>query len=257
MHVRVEGKGPVVVLLHGAFASLHTWNDWTSQLKKKYKVVRIDLPGFGLTGPNIKNDYSISSHVHYLKGVLDQLKIKKAHLVGSSLGGWIAWEFALTYPKVAQRLGLIGSAGFLSRRNVPEPFKLAVIPFAGAMVQYIVTKERVQHFVSQVFSDQSKIKPAMLDRYYDLFACDGNPEAFVHLVNQRFKDNTSHLKDIKNKTLVMWGEDDQWLPLNNAHRFVINMPQAELVTYEGVGHIPMEEIPRKSCKDMMRFLASA
>ena len=94
VHYRDEGKGFPIVLIHGTAASLHTWNDWTKELKKTNRVIRMDLPAFGITGPNKNADYSLQAYTDFLNSFIDKLKLEKFHLAGNSLGGNIAWNYA-------------------------------------------------------------------------------------------------------------------------------------------------------------------
>lgn len=254
VHFRVEGKGSPLLLIHGAFSSLHTFDQWASILSKKNQVIRLDLPGFGLSGSRIDHDYSMEKFVNFLSQFLQIIGIKKCHLVGSSLGGWLAWEFVLKYPGRVNKLALISSAGFLEDRNVPLPFKMARTPFIGKVIKYAVKKNVLEQFVRQVYADENKVTPELVDRYYDLFSRDGNPEAFLSLANGKYKDHTKKLKNIKCPTLILWGEEDIWLPLENGYKFRDRIPQAKLIIYEGVGHVPMEEIPIDTAKDLQAFL---
>ncbi|HWB61889.1 MAG TPA: alpha/beta hydrolase, partial [Chitinophagales bacterium] len=79
VHYRDEGAGYPVVLVHGMSSSLHTWEDWTKVLSKKYRVVRMDLPGYGLTGPNANNDYSAAYYVKFMQEFLDSMGIKDCY----------------------------------------------------------------------------------------------------------------------------------------------------------------------------------
>lgn len=254
VHYRVEGKGYPLFLLHGAFSSLHTYDDWTEQLSKYYQVIRVDLPGFGLSGSRADHNYSMNGYLQFLDEFLDRIQVKQCHMVGSSLGGWLSWEYVLKNPKRVKNLILIGSAGFLEDKNVPLPFKMARTPFLNKVIKYAVKKNILEQFVRQVYSDQSKITQPLIERYYDLFSREGNPEAFLALANGKFKDNTRNLNKIKSPTLILWGEEDAWLPLENAYKFQDSIPKSKLIIYEHVGHIPMEEIPQISAKDARAFL---
>lgn len=256
VHYRDEGSGEVLVMLHGAFSSLHTFNAWTRLLKDQYRIIRLDLMGFGLTGPNEHGDYSIPNHIRVLKKFLNILEIDACTLVGSSLGGWISWEFCLRYPKRVQRLVLIDSAGFLSEDNIPLPFKLAKAPIFGRVIRYVVRRGILEQFVKQVYHDSSKVDALLVDRYYDLFSREGNSDAFIKLVNTKHKDNTHNLRRIDQPVLILWGEEDSWIPLTTAWLFKDALPQAQVKIYPEVGHIPMEEIPEESVKDLLRFLKS-
>jgi pimeloyl-ACP methyl ester carboxylesterase len=254
IHYRDEGEGDVLLLLHGAFSSLHTFNEWNKSLKKHYRVIRLDLMGFGLTGPNDANDYSMENHIRVLKTFLNILKIEKCHVVGNSLGGWLAWEFTYRYPQKVDKLVLIDSAGFLEEENVPIPFKLARTPVFGRIIKYVVRPQILEQFLRQVYFDQSKVTEQLITRYYELFNREGNPDAFLKLVNQPVSDNTAALKHINNKTLILWGREDMWIPVHNAYRFHAMLNNSTLKIYPKVGHIPMEEIPEESLLDVINFL---
>lgn len=254
IHYRDEGEGEVLVLLHGAFSSLHTFNDWTKHLKKHYRIIRLDIMGFGLTGPNDTNDYSMNNHMRVLKSFLNTLKIDEFYLVGNSLGGWLSWEFTARYPERVKKLVLIDAAGFLEEENIPLPFKLARAPIFGRVIKYVVRRAILEQFVKQVYYDQTKVNEQLINRYYDLFTRDGNSDAFLALVNQRYKDNTAKLSEIRQQTLIIWGREDFWIPVHNAQRFHQLLPNSFLKIYPSVGHVPMEEIPEETALLLLDFL---
>lgn len=254
VHYRDEGTGFPILLLHGAFSSLHTFNSWAKELQKKYRVIRLDLMGFGLTGPNDSNNYSIENHIRVLKTFVNILNIKEFHIVGSSFGGWLAWEFASRYPQRIKKIVLIDAAGFLEEENIPLPFKLARTPVFGRVIKYVVRRSVLEQFVKQVYYNSSKITPELVDRYYDLFTRDGNTDAFLSLVNTNYIDNTQKLKTLKTPTLILWGREDMWIPVHNAYRFHSLIPKSHIRIYPEVGHLPMEEIPEESLQDVLDFL---
>jgi pimeloyl-ACP methyl ester carboxylesterase len=254
VHYRDEGEGEVLLCLHGAFSSLHTFNNWAKLLSGQYRIVRFDLAGFGLTGPNHNNDYSIQNHLNYVEEILDFLKIDKCHIIGSSLGGWVAWEYALAHPERIHKMVLIDSAGFLEADSIPAPFIMARMPLVDKVINIVLQRETVEVFLRQVYHNQDKVTERLIDRYYDLFTREGNQNAFVRLVNQRFKDNTRKLRYLDVPTLILWGEQDRWLSVKCADRFLKLIPGSEGIIYESVGHVPMEEIPRQTAADVVDFL---
>lgn len=257
LHYRDEGQGEVLLLLHGAFSSLHTFNDWNKHLRKHYRVIRLDLMGFGLTGPSDSNDYSMENHIRVLKNFLNILQIEKCHIVGNSLGGWVAWEFAYRYPQKVEKLVLIDAAGFLEEENIPLPFKVARTPVFGRIIKYVVRRQILEQFLRQVYFDQSKVTEQLVTRYFELFTREGNPDAFLRFVNQHYSDNTPALRHINNKTLIMWGREDMWIPVHNAYRFHSMIQNSYLKIYPQVGHVPMEEIPEETMLDLINFLDEA
>lgn len=256
VHYRDEGEGEPLVLLHGAFSSLHTYNAWTEILKKHFRIIRPDLPGFGISNNKIDHSYGITIYTDFLKEFLDILDIENCYLAGSSLGGWVSWEFALRYPEMVKRLILLDSAGFMEPEAVPLPFKMARTPLVGKIIKYVIRKNVLEQFLKQVYYNQNKITEELLDRYYDLFSREGNPEAFLSLVNGHFKDNTRKLKYITAPTLIIWGENDEWIPIKYAHKFYQKIPNSKIVIYEHVGHIPMEEAPNMTAQDVLEFLGA-
>lgn len=255
IHYRIEGEGEPLLLLHGAFSSLHTFEEWTKRLSKKFQIIRLDLPGFALTGSVPDDDYSMKRHLHYLNSFVEILGIKKFYLGGSSLGGWVSWEYALMYPKKVKKLILIDAAGFMDAQSIPLPFKMARTPFFGRVIKYVIQHNVLEQFVREVYYNQSKITPEIIERYYELFTRDGNPEAFLLLVNNKHKENTKSLKNLAMPVLIMWGREDRWIPVRNAHRFHELIPQNRMLIYERVGHLPMEEVPVQTSKAVIKFLS--
>ncbi|MDB4710461.1 alpha/beta hydrolase, partial [Flavobacteriales bacterium] len=149
VHYKDEGEGEVLVLLHGTFSSLHTYDNWASILKKKYRVIRLDLPGFGITGPSIDNVYSISIFIDFIENFLDLLNVNKYHLAGNSLGGWLAWELALKAKDKIGKLVLLNAAGYINDKNYPLPFVIAQTPVLRNVFNYI-PKAVVRRFIRQV-----------------------------------------------------------------------------------------------------------
>ena len=253
VHYCDEGVGKVILLVHGTFSSLHTFDDWNEILKKQYRVIRLDLPGFGLTGPSPSYEYSIDDYSDFLDAFLEKLNIKSCSLAGSSLGGWICWEFAVKYENRVDELILINSAGYIGEKSMPLPFVIAKTPVLRNVFNY-VPRAVVRRFLRQVFEDQSKVTDKVVNRHYDLFHREGNKEAFVKLANSDHVYNTDRLTQLSIPVLIMWGANDNWINVKHSRNFERDIPNSEVVIYENVGHVPMEEIPEKSAADLISFL---
>jgi pimeloyl-ACP methyl ester carboxylesterase len=254
VHYRDEGQGETIVLLHGTAASLHTWDAWAEELAHHYRVVRLDLPGFGLTGPDGAHDYTAAHYVDFLTGFLAKVGVERFHLVGNSLGGRVAWELALALPARVQSLVLIDAGGYpLDPKSIV--FKLARTPGLSRLVRWITPRSLVRKTLLEVYGDDRKVTDALVDRYFDLQRRAGNREAFIERARTPNVDDTAALPGIHCPTLVLWGELDAWLPVEHARRFQKDIPGAELIVYPGVGHMPMEESPAASVADTERFLA--
>ncbi|MBT4774088.1 MAG: alpha/beta hydrolase [Crocinitomicaceae bacterium] len=256
VHYRDEGSGPIILLLHGTFSSLHTFNDWTEILKDNFRVIRLDMPGFGLTGPSPNNNYSIDQFTTFLQNFTDSLEIENFFLVGNSLGGWLSWEYALQNPNKVKKLILIDSAGYINDNNYPLPFIIAQTPVLRNVFNFI-PKAVVRRFVRQVYCDQSKVTTDIVNRYYDMIHRDGNKEAFVYIANSNYKQNTHNLTQLLMPVLILWGKEDKWLSVDHAFKFQRDIPNNELIIYDNMGHVPMEECPEKTAIDVQEFLLNS
>lgn len=259
VHYRDEGNKEdsiPIVLIHGTAASLHTFDDWADSLKKSNRVIRMDLPAYGLTGPFPDRNYSMAHYTAFLKNFLSALKIKQCVLAGNSLGGQIAWNFTLEQPGMVTKLILIDAAGYpMSSKGVPIAFKMARIPVIKNLLTYVTPRFIVRASIENVFFDKLKIKDALVDRYFELALRKGNRQAFVDRLNATADTsryiNISH---IQQPTLILWGAKDLLIPVENGYKFHSDLPNDTLVILDNLGHTPMEESPVESLKPVIEFL---
>ncbi len=258
VHYRDEGQGMPVVLIHGTAASLHTWDDWTSELIKTHRVIRMDLPAFGLTGPNKTRDYSIKSYKKFMDDFITQMEIDSFHLAGNSLGGNIAWNYALEHPEKVQKLILVDASGLPTGKPKPWIFKMANIPVLNTGFLYYTPKFLIEKNIKEVYADDSKITDQLLTRYHKMALREGNRQAFVDRAKLDFKQDSlttiDRLKSIQNPTLLIWGEQDDWIPLVCGKAMNENIPNSTLEVLKNSGHVPMEENPEESVEMLKRFL---
>jgi pimeloyl-ACP methyl ester carboxylesterase len=259
VHYRIEGNEQdsiPLVLIHGTGSSLHTWEAWVAALKGEQQVITMDLPAYGLTGPNPEHDYSIEKYSDFIAHFLEKINVKKCDLGGNSLGGNISWAVALKYPNLVKKLILVDAAGYpLESKSVPIAFRLAKIPILNKAFSFITPRFIVENSIKNVFSDKNKVTAALIDRYFDLSLRAGNREAFVdRLANQTQNDWYQKISTIQQPTLILWGEDDFLIPTENAQRFHQDLPNDTLLIFKGLGHVPMEENPSETVKSVIAFL---
>lgn len=254
VHYTDEGQGEVVLLLHGTAASLHTWQGWVDALKKDFRVIRIDLPGFGITGPAPDRNYSIDSYVKFLRQFLAELKIKQVSIAGNSLGGQIAWHYTAQYPDDVNKLILIDSAGLPRLKGIPMPIRLARMPVIGKLGLYISPRFLVRNSLKEVYFDRSKVTEELVDRYQTMALREGNRQAFIDRALQIEEDSGKGLERIQIPTLILWGRYDQWIPVEQAENFRKKIPWSQVIVYDNAGHIPHEEIPEATVADALKFL---
>lgn len=257
-HYQDEGSGPALVLLHGVASSSHTWDGWVRELSPYYRIIRIDLPGHGLTGPDLsRKNYDIDYMTDMLNKLLVRVKVDKAHIAGNSLGGYIAWTYAVKYPEKVDKLILIDSAGF--PQKMPFIMSMAAWPVVGEFSQIFMPRFIVSNNVKAAYGDKNKVNKKLVRRYHDLTLRKGNRKALVRTFREMKKQSQNpHIGDsvasVKAPTLLMWGEKDKWVPLYVMERFRKYLTNVVSVTYEGVGHMPMEEIPVQTARDVDNFI---
>ena len=258
LHYRDEGQGTPIILLHGTAASLNTWDGWTRELSKNYRVLRLDLPGFGLTGPNATNTYSIDYYSNMLLHFMDSLNIDKAHIGGSSLGGQIAYDFAASHPERIQKLILVSPTGVTGAndKSITLPFRMAQTPLLKHSLRYMTPRFIVEKSLKEVYGDDNRLLPETVSMSHDLLLREGNREAFIARMNTVDQDNLHKLPQVQAPTLILWGEADAWVPVKDAKHFQKAISGAQLRLYPGAGHIPMEEQPEETVQDVLSFLNS-
>jgi pimeloyl-ACP methyl ester carboxylesterase len=256
VHYRDEGQGHPLVLLHGASSSLHTWDGWADMLRTHRRVIRLDMPGFGLTGPAPDRDYSVARLARVVGKLLDKLGIEQADLAGNSLGGRVAVTFALASPRRARRLILIDAAG-LSGQTPPRLFRVARSRIGGILVRWLGPRFLVRANVEEVYADKSRISEELIDRYQAMALRAGNRQAVLDRVSgPQGPVLDGLLKQLRLPTLLQWGAQDRWIPLSFGQRMHSGIAGSELIVYPKVGHVPMEEQPFVTARDADAFLES-
>ena len=257
LHLRDTGPrgAPAVIFLHGFASSLHTWEAVAAGLEPDFRVIRLDLPGFGLTGADPTGDYSDArSHVVIL-ALMTRLGLERAALVGSSMGGRIAWSFASAHPGRVSRLVLMAPDGFASpgigyeqRPNVP--MLMRVLP-------YTLPDGMLRASLKPAYGDTSVLTEATFERYRDMMLAPGVRQAIVDRMAQHVLLRPEPLlARITLPVLLLWGDQDRMVPATNAQDYLRALPDARLVTLPGKGHVPMEEAPGDVVRALREFLAA-
>jgi pimeloyl-ACP methyl ester carboxylesterase len=256
LHVRDTGPkdAPAILLLHGFGSSLHTWEPWAQALSGTHRVVRIDLPGFGLTGPDPTGEYTDARSVLVLAALLDKLGIARASLIGNSMGGRIAWKFAAEFPQRVTKLVLISPDGFASPGI--EYGRKAEVPRLAKAMQYVLPRPLLRMNLAPAYADPSLLTDEIVSRYYDLMLAPGVRAAIIARMEQSvLLDPEPLLRLIEAPTLLIWGEKDALIPVKNADDYIRLLPKSTLVTLPGLGHLPQEEAPARSLVPVQSFLA--
>ncbi len=252
VHYRDQGSGFPLVLVHGTFSSLHTWDGWTNVLKDEFRVIRMDLPGFGLTGPATGNSINMETYTSFMDSFLEMARVERCHMAGNSLGGRITWNYAAARPEKLAKIILIDPAGYA--HEPPFAIGLARCPVTAFLMRYITPRFMFKISMKEVYGDDSKITKELVDRYFNLTLREGNRRALIEGLKNVEITDSPNIEKVSTPTLIMWGSEDRWIPPEHGKRFNEDIENSRLIMYEGVGHVPMEEIPEKSARDAREFL---
>ncbi|MDB4097366.1 alpha/beta hydrolase [Flavobacteriaceae bacterium] len=257
VHYRDEGEGQAIVLLHGTGASLHTWDKWTNELKKTFRVIRLDLPAYGLTGPHPEKKYSLSDYSSFLNSFVESLDIDNFILSGNSLGGAIAWHYASEYQNKVKLLSLLDPGGLYNKdKQSPLVFRLARAPGINKILRYVTPRFFIKNTLKEVYFDKTKLTDKKIDTYRDLILRENNRESFINRSNSKPVDHTKRLKLITAPTQILWGNEDEWIPVENAKFFSESITNNTVDIMYETGHIPMEERPYESLELFLDFINS-
>ncbi len=262
LHVKGAGPkdAPALVLLHGSDASLHTFDPWIDRLKDRRRVVAIDLPGHGLTGKAPKGDYTRAAMRDAIDAALDMLEIQRFALAGHSMGGGLAWLYALDHADRLDALILIAPVGWRDETAVPQsndPWLVHLLrtSWGRGLVRYAPVRGLIEGGLKHVVADKTSVTKAMVDRYEALTRRAGNRDAtLARAVLREPPHPIERIQEIAVPTLVMQGDADPVVPLKHAQGFAGAIPGARIEILENVGHIPMEEAPDASAQAAAEFL---
>ena len=255
LHVRDSGakSAPAVIFLHGFGASLHTWEPWAANLAKDLRVIRIDLPGSGLSLPDPTSDYTDRRSLQIINALMDKLGLARASLVGNSIGGRIAWTFAGTYSARVDKLVLVSPDGFASPGF--EYGRTPDVPFMARAMLVCLPKPLLVMSLKPAYANPATMTDALATRYHDLMLAPGSRDALLARMAQTvLVDPLPILKQVTAPTLLVWGEQDAMIPFGNSNDYLKAIKGAKRVSFKGVGHLPHEEAPAESVLAVREFL---
>ncbi|MDX2225126.1 MAG: alpha/beta hydrolase [Rhodospirillaceae bacterium] len=261
MHYRDEGPkdGPAVLLIHAHFDSLLAWDPWVAALKDKYRVVRFDFTGHGLTGPDPSGDYTLARTVDLTEKLVTALNLNRFSVAGTSMGGTIAIHYAARRPEQIEKMILL-SPGALNTRvrgsDQPPP-----VPGYMDVLAYVTPRIIFQGLLGSGFGDKTKLTDQLIDQWWELMRLPGQREAELTRMRQYVSgDIDAKIKQIAAPVLVMWGEANPVVTVDQAQQFTELLTAAaavKLIVYPGVGHMAVHEAPDATARDARAFLDGA
>jgi len=262
LHVHYEDEGdpslPLVVLLHGYGDSYTSWDGWASALKDKFHIIRLDLPGHGLT--RAPDDYRLTGDglADLVDAFAAALNLPKFAAAGNSMGGGVAWQLALRHPERIDALILVDAAGFPNEKppaKIPLAFRILQYRLGRAFLQSIDNRPLIEEGLKTDVYDKSVITPAFVDRWAEFQRAPGHRAILMAVGPAAFgRASADALHAISVPTLVLQGENDVLVEPASASKFAAAIPGATLILYPHVGHLPQIEIPQRSAADVAQFL---
>lgn len=269
MRLRYLDQGPadapVVLLVHGYTSSLDSWLPWIAQLKGDYRVVALDLPGHGLSRAPDGWEASPAAYAALIERFVRQQGLETFVIAGESMGGWVAWEYALAHPSRVRGLILSDSSGWPDERPEAKAkaesgvVKALHNPIGRAILLPLDPRASLRNGLIASFENDKLVTDAMVDRYVDFYRAPGHRDLLTDLLvnwDTWPMATPERLAAIKVPTLILHGEKDQLVPLEHGRLFDQAIPDSRLIVYQGVGHIPPEEAAARSAADVKAFLGA-
>lgn len=250
---RDDDRREVLVLIHGIGADKDHFTRSAGVLRQRFRVIALDLPGFGDSDKPADGRYAIRDQVEHVYRFLQQLRLSTVHLGGNSMGGWIAAQFAATHADLVQSLWLLAPAGVegaqdsdMMRRveaGDPPPLFARTPAEFDAVLAYVVSKKPfVPGVLRRALARQAALNYALHTRIFNLLRDDPEPlEPVAHRITA--------------PTLVVWGAEDRVLDPRGAPILAQAISGAEYIVMPGIGHLPMMESVNGTARDYLEFVA--
>ena len=248
-----------IVLVHGFSASLHTWDAWKTDLEMDYRVITLDLPGHGLSRAEDPAEAKISRFVSVVHEVTQDLGVDRFTLAGNSMGGNTAWSYALAHPETLDGLILVAASGWPEEAgegdDSPFIFTLLSNPLARMVMKDLDMTSFTRSGLEGSYTDQSFVTDELVERYVALSRAPGHRETLLAIMaGDRVPATQEAVAQIAVPTLVMWGRDDNLVPVSGAQKFADAITGSDLVIYDNIGHLPQEENAAQSIEDVRSFM---
>jgi len=259
LHYLETGDGPPLLLIHGLFDLLETWDRLTPLLSDRFKLYSIDLPGFGKSRLPEKWQESLSGMIEAVVSFLDWKGIKKTSIVGSSMGGGIALGVAGRHPERIDQIVLINPYGFPSPPVAAEVARSRIL---GTLLPYLLNKPVLRRCARALFArslhNPHLLTDALVERVIAPFATLRRRRDLFRFLQgistETMREIDALLPRIQQPVLILWGEDDRWLPIDHAHRLRQRLPNSRLITLPDCGHLPQMDKPKEVADAIMGFI---
>jgi pimeloyl-ACP methyl ester carboxylesterase len=255
LHYTDEGTGMPVLMIHGFGGSHRNFNRINELLKDSFRVVRIDLPGFGMSDmPEGENLNPPAIYRDYLNFLTDSLKIDSFYVMGNSMGGWVAWQMAVENPEKVKGLVLLGSAGYEMDKIKAKAVNWLRLPFVVTALERGMPKSASEDAAIRCWATDSLIDPVEVQANNDFWNREGNLQAAFKIANFNLVPDTAALLALNCPTLIVWGKEDEIVPSYHAEKFHRDIKNSTMIVYDPCGHVPQVEKAEQLHKDFLKFI---
>ncbi|HWB62693.1 MAG TPA: alpha/beta hydrolase [Chitinophagales bacterium] len=256
LHYTDEGTGYPVLLVHGFGGSLRNFSKLDDSLRNEYRVLRVDLPGFGLSDfPEMgKHPQYVQMYRDYISFILDTLHLDSVYVVGNSMGGGIAWLAAADHPDKVRKLVLLNSAGY-DVSNVSGKLTMFRFKSVGHVFDKGMPVFMSESGLKKCYSDPTKANPDTWVLNNHFTNREGNIQNMLALARSQQFPDTNIIKQVQCPTLVIWGKQDHIIPVEHAKKFKRDIKNCTVLLFDSCGHVPMQERPGATTAALRSFFA--
>ena len=259
VHYKDEGAGTPVVLFHGSFGSVHTWDGIANELVSDYRVIRMDQPQSALSSDIDQENEGLLLE-DFVATFLDEVGVDKAHFIGTSSGGIIAYRFASKYPHRTGALIIANApSAVVDNDAIETPLGLKALTFFSQHVLKYQPRIYWNSFLKSLYAEPSRLNDKTVNQYYD-FGWRSRTAPYVRSMFARVNDTAEIdqvLSIVTSPTLLLWGTPDRVLPEEMGYQLQRKLvsTDAELVMLNGTGHYPPVESPLIVSRYVEAFLS--
>lgn len=258
IHYQEKGAGAPLILLHGYTGSTFAWKDVFEPLSQQFRVIAVDLKGFGFSGKP-DGDYTRRAQGDLVVRLLDHLKIDRAIFCGSSMGGEVSMNAAVKHPNRVSALILVNSGGVTVGGGGSVTPGVTQWPVIGpALAALALTSDSlVRDGLRMNFYDNSLVTDEQVAAYYrPLKTRAGQHAAYLARAHGAINPIEPEINTIKQPTLIIWGADDELIPLEAGRRLNSMIAGSRLVVFDKCGHLPQAEMPERFASEVRSFSTS-
>ncbi|MCO1332783.1 alpha/beta hydrolase [Microbulbifer sp. OS29] len=253
-------NGRKILCLHGGGDSLSTWNAWNVKMGQKYHLILVDMPGHGLTDPLAEGTYTPKHFANFIAEFVEALQLEDFVIVGHSFGGNGVLRYLTEHPEIPKAAILISPCGYKCGKGLEmsrTTARFVTNHWGRWLVSHLGSRGILRKMLRSKFVyDPQALPEEMLERIYLLSRYEKNRGTVINLVANATLNfqPLSGLENIKLPVLLIWGAEDQIVPLQIGQYFCEKLPRGELVVYQKIGHLPQVENAAQSATDAMQFL---